>query len=96
MQKTETYEEINRHSATRLCPQLDETALIQALVSQYLAHDGYVDTARAFAEDVQNESQALDSDTSRLGISSLDPKGDADAVNRQRNQASLFVLRPSC
>lgn len=89
-EKAKTYEEINRHSITRLCPQLDETALIQALVSQYLAHDGYVDTARAFAEDVQNESQALDSDASRLGISSLDPKGDADAVNRQRIRTAIL------
>jgi hypothetical protein len=72
---------------------LDETALIQALVSQYLAHDGYVDTARAFAEDVQNESQALDSSNDRLDVSSLDPKGDADAVNRQRNELLFFVSR---
>jgi hypothetical protein len=33
-------------------PPLDESTLMQELVAQFLAHDGYVDTARAFAEEV--------------------------------------------
>jgi hypothetical protein len=84
MEKAQTCEEINRHSIAKLYPPFDETALIQALVSQYLAHDGYVDTARAFAEDVQNENRALNTSPGKSVIGSLDPKGDADAVNRQR------------
>lgn len=79
-----TYAEINRHPTTNLCPPLDETALIQALVAQYLAHDGYVDTASAFAEDVQKEALALDGQGTSSTIA-LDARSDGDAVNRQRN-----------
>ncbi|KAF2475981.1 ran-binding protein [Lindgomyces ingoldianus] len=42
----------------------DETALVHELVSQYLAHDGYVETARAFSEEVVEESRALANDDS--------------------------------
>jgi len=90
MEKAQTYEEINHHSIAKLYPPFDETALIQALVSQYLAHDGYVDTARAFAEDVQNENRALDTSPGKSVVGSLDPKSDADAVNRQRIRAAIL------
>jgi len=59
------------------------------LISQYLAHDGFVDTARAFAEDVRNESRALDSNPGRLDVNPLDPERDADVVNRQGIIASI-------
>jgi len=59
-------------------------------VAQYLAHDGYVDTAKAFAQDVQNEARALDLSPGRLGISSLDPKGDGDAANRQKIRRAIL------
>lgn len=85
-EKARTYEEINKYPITKLCPPLNETTLIQALVSQYLAHDGYVDTAKAFAHAVQSESRALESD-SRIG--SLDPKGDSHARNRQGSDRFL-------
>jgi hypothetical protein len=88
-EKARTYAEINRHPTTNLCPPLDETALIQALVSQYLAHDGYVDTVRAFAEDVQKESLALDGQ-GIPGINPLDAQSDGDAVNRQRIRCAIL------
>lgn len=86
--------EINNHPTAGLCPSLDEAALIQALVSQYLAHDGYVDTARAFSDDVQNEARALVSGRPD-NIKSLDLKEDTDAINRQstfrKSKLSLFI-----
>jgi len=81
-EKKKVYDEINRHPTSGLCPSLDEAALIQALVSQYLAHDGYVDTARAFSDDVQNEARALDSGRSGA-LKALEMKEDKDAIHRQ-------------
>ncbi len=52
-------------------------------VLQFLQHDGYVETARAFAEEVQVQKQALslDPDAQVEGINITD---DEDANNRQR------------
>ena len=60
----------------------DETELIHQLVAQYLAHDGYVDTGRAFAEEIIGETRALSSD------GAADPPylaavEDSDAIHRQ-------------
>lgn len=51
--------EINSTSTDSLQPGLDESSLLQELVAQFLAHDGYVETARAFAEEVATEAAAL-------------------------------------
>lgn len=37
----------------------DETQFIHRLISQYLTHDGYVETAQAFAEERVDEARAL-------------------------------------
>ncbi|KAF8254070.1 SPRY-domain-containing protein [Wilcoxina mikolae CBS 423.85] len=95
-EKASTYEEINKHPISQLCPPYDETTLIQFLVSQYLAHDGYVDTAKAFAQDVQKEREALQSSPGPPGISCLDPKGDADAANRQKIRRAILQGDVDC
>ena len=68
--------------ATKLVPSMNETSLIQALVAQFLKHDGYVETARAFQEEVQSENRALN--IGQELFKDLDAKEDVDAVNRQR------------
>ncbi|RPA97522.1 SPRY-domain-containing protein [Choiromyces venosus 120613-1] len=88
-EKRKVYDEINGHPTAGLCPSLDEAALIQALVSQYLAHDGYVDTARAFSDDVQNESRALDSGRSGA-LKALEMKEDKDAIHRQKIRGAIL------
>lgn len=56
---------------------------MQELVAHFLAHDGYVETARAFAEEVRAESRALRNgqDTS---LKDFEAEEDLDAINRQR------------
>ncbi|KAI9719237.1 MAG: hypothetical protein M1812_003567 [Candelaria pacifica] len=44
-------QEINATSTASLQPPLDETRLVQELVAQFLAHDGYVETAKAFTQE---------------------------------------------
>lgn len=53
--------EINTTSTDTLQPPLDESSLLQELVAQFLAHDGYVETAHAFAQEVATETAALQS-----------------------------------
>jgi hypothetical protein len=61
---------------------MDETDFIQGLVTQYLTHDGYVDTARAFREETLEEARALAADGA-AEPSSVEVEEDVDAINRQ-------------
>lgn len=60
----------------------EESELIHRLIGQYLAHDGYVETARAFATEIVEEARALanddDADIVYRGVVE-----DVDALNRQ-------------
>lgn len=67
-------------------PPLSETELLQELVAQFLAHDGYVETARAFAEEVRDETKALQSGRG-APLKDYTVDDDADAVNRQSKPA---------
>lgn len=60
----------------------DETQFIHSLIGQYLAHDGYVETARAFAEEVIEEAKALAND-GEADIPYMETDEDIDAINRQ-------------
>ncbi|KAI9706045.1 MAG: hypothetical protein M1836_005451 [Candelina mexicana] len=84
-------QEINATSIASLQPPLDETRLIQELVAQFLAHDGYVETAKAFTQEVRVESRALQNgQVSRY--KDLEAEEDHDAVNRQRMYSSRITL----
>ncbi|KAF2259807.1 Ran-binding protein-like protein [Lojkania enalia] len=66
----------------------DESILIHDLVGQYLAHDGYVETARAFAEEVIEEARALTGNDGELGY--IEAAEDLDAINRQKIRAAIL------
>ena len=51
----ESYEQRPPHCDRRR----EESSFIQELVAQFLAHDGYVETAKAFAEEIRAEKQSL-------------------------------------
>jgi hypothetical protein len=74
-------------STSKLAPPLSETELIQSLVLQFLTHDGYVETARAFADEIHSEKQALNLNPSAV-IPGFDVKEDEDAGHRQRKMSS--------
>lgn len=76
-------EEINSVNVASLQPPLDEDSLIKELVAQFLAHDGYVETAKAFAGEVRLEANALRSG-SNTTLNAFEIEDDLDAVNRQR------------
>ncbi|CAG7917347.1 unnamed protein product [Penicillium olsonii] len=73
--------EINATPTTNLQPPLDESALLQELVAQFLAHDGYVETARAFAEEVASETLALQNGRNEP-LKKYEVEEDLEAINR--------------
>ncbi|KAK2594086.1 hypothetical protein QQS21_008189 [Conoideocrella luteorostrata] len=81
--------EIESTDASRLEPGLSETDLIQALVLQFLQHDGYVETARAFAEDIKQQKEALRLDPN-VTVDGINIKDDEDANNRQRIRRAIL------
>jgi len=58
--------------------------LCKSLVAQYLSHDGYVETARAFAGEVRAEAIALNGRPEPKLEGYLSVEEDHDAINRQR------------
>lgn len=65
------------------------------LVAQFLAHDGYVETARAFAEEVAAESGALNGRGDPL--KKYEVEEDLEAINRQSEfLSSLARVLSSC
>lgn len=69
---------------------MNETDLIQTLVLQFLQHDGYVETARAFAEDMKLQKEALNLNPD-VTVDGVNIKDDEDANNRQRKSDSAFL-----
>ena len=65
-------------------PTLNKDDLCKALVAQYLSHDGYIETARAFAGEVRGESIALRGRPESKLEDYLSMEEDHDAMNRQR------------
>jgi hypothetical protein len=86
-EKAAIQEEINRTKFTPSPASPDETQFIHQLISQYLAHDGYVETAQAFAEEIVDEARALANDDD-AAIPYQEAVEDMDALNRQ----STFIL----
>lgn len=73
--------EINATPTANLQPPLDESTLLQELVAQFLAHDGYVETARAFAEEVASETMALQNGRNEP-LKKYEVEEDHEAINR--------------
>lgn len=82
--------DISEANVARLAgPKTGETDLLQQLVLQFLQHDGYVETARAFAEEIQSEKQALNLDP-KVPVEGINIKDDEDANHRQSIRKSIL------
>lgn len=92
-EKAAIQEEINNTSFTPSAASApDETQFIHRLISQYLAHDGYVETAQAFAEEIVDEARALANDDDDA-IPYREAVEDLDALNRQSTSLSLLLCQ---
>lgn len=75
---------------SNLHPTLNRDELCKALVAQYLSHDGYVETARAFAREVRAEATVLRGSHESKLEGYLSVEEDHDAMNRQRKRDLHF------
>lgn len=66
--------------------------MLQELVAQFLAHDGYVETARAFTEEVATEAAALQTGQ-REPLKKYEVEEDREAINR--NSTTPLLAFPS-
>ncbi|KAK3370267.1 hypothetical protein B0H63DRAFT_528000 [Podospora didyma] len=80
---------IKNADTSSLAPPLAESELIQQLVLQFLQHDGYVEAARAFAEEIHAEKTDLNLDKNEL-VEGINIKDDEDANNRQRIRRAIL------
>lgn len=81
-EKLQIRQDIEATSTSKIAPPMSETELIQSLVLQFLTHDGYVETARAFADEVHAEKKALSLDPDAV-VHGFDVREDEDAGRRQ-------------
>jgi hypothetical protein len=79
--------EISKTNISASNPRDDEDILIKNLVSQYLAHDGYVETAKTFSKEVIDADQSL-SDKRPYQLCS--EEDDIHAIQRQRIRRSIL------
>lgn len=89
-EKASVQSQINATSTASLQPPLDESALLQELVAQFLAHDGYVETARAFAEEVAVETAALQNGQ-QDPLKKYEVEEDREAINRNSELVVCYV-----
>jgi Ran-binding protein 9/10 len=83
-QRSTVAKEINGASLSglRLGSAMDESTLAQELVAHFLAHDGYVETAKAFTQEIRAQARPLQSDKGRALVEA-EVEEDHDAINRQ-------------
>lgn len=88
MEEDTVYKALLKADIGKLHPSGSEAALVKDLVSQFLGHDGYVQTARSFTLECDAETADL---KRTPAPTSLPPNThDVDAVNRQRKSQSWF------
>lgn len=91
-EKADIGKEINSVDVSKIYPPLDENSLLKELVAQFLAHDGYVETRKAFAEEVLIEENTLKSCPATT-LDNYAVEEDSEAVNRQRKTHSHSCVK---
>jgi hypothetical protein len=81
-------DQLNQADVSLLHPPDDENTLIQKLVGQYLAHEGYVETSKAFASDVRDRAKSLAAPSSEAP--SLGGEDDVHTMNRQKIRRAIL------
>ncbi|KAJ9616366.1 hypothetical protein H2200_000084 [Cladophialophora chaetospira] len=88
-EKTNVSRDISRAKVASLRGNRDENSLIQELVAHFLAHDGYVETAKAFTEEMYREKQSL-TNVLPANTPSSPLRDDSDAIHRQRIRRAIL------
>lgn len=80
--------DINKADVSALHPPDDESSLIHKLIGQYLAHEGYVETAKAFSQDIYTQQQSLSGNHHPVPLPNRED--DIHAINRQKIRKSIL------
>ncbi|KAK5171031.1 uncharacterized protein LTR77_004175 [Saxophila tyrrhenica] len=80
--------DLDKADVSKLHPPDNEDVLIHNLIGQYLAHEGYVETSKAFSKDVHEQQQSLSS--SPQPYQAPDSDDDIHAFNRQKIRRSIL------
>ncbi|KXT00316.1 hypothetical protein AC578_6463 [Pseudocercospora eumusae] len=87
-EKQSVLADIAKADVSNLHPPDDERALVNSLIGQYLAHEGYVETVKAFSRDVQERQQSLSDNSKSFAVSS--DEDDVHALHRQRIRRAIL------
>ena len=79
---------INGAEVSSLHPPDNENALIHRIIDQYLAHEGYVETTKAFARDAQDRQQILSNTYQPVEFTT--DEDDVQAITRQKIRRSIL------
>jgi hypothetical protein len=79
--------EISKTDVSALNPPDDEDTLIKTLVGQYLAHDGYIETAKVFSKEVNTADYPL---SGKQPYQLSNEEDDIHAIQRQRIRRSIL------
>nr|POF05913.1 ran-binding protein 9 [Quercus suber] len=79
-------DDINDADVTTLHEGDNENSLVEKLVRQYLAHEGYIETAKAFTRDTLSNT----ADNSAKASEEAQSDDDVHAINRQRIRKSIL------
>ncbi|KAL8832709.1 MAG: hypothetical protein Q9191_000110 [Dirinaria sp. TL-2023a] len=88
-EKAKAMREIHSTNFSKLHSGQEEGVLLKELIAQFLVHDGYVETAKAFATELESEAGALGKTlTARIDRTTVED--DLDASNRQQIRAAIL------
>lgn len=88
-EKAKAMREIHSTDFSKLHSGQEEGALLKELIAQFLVHDGYVETAKAFATELESEATALGK-TITARIDKTTVEDDLDASNRQQIRVAIL------
>jgi len=80
--------DIRKAESQNLHPPDDENTLVHNLIGQYLAHEGYIETARALAQDIHDRQQTLPNGSTSFQLPGAED--DVHAANRQKIRKSIL------
>ncbi|KAF2721361.1 SPRY-domain-containing protein [Polychaeton citri CBS 116435] len=98
MERQTIFEDIAKQDISSLQPPAShsggsETTLVRKLVAQYLAHEGYVETSKAFQAETEESERPLrraDGTSEELEALKGQQDDDANAINRQKIRRAIL------
>lgn len=82
--------DLNKADVSSLHPPDDEDTLIHKLVGQYLAHEGYVETSKAFAADIRARAAPFDNSDATASLADAESEDNVHAIHRQKIRRAIL------